>query len=53
MLDRVQGSLPFKVSYVTLDAGWETFTKVGNSLPPDTISALKTCDAALFGGKIL
>jgi len=49
VLDKVASSLPFSLSYVTLEAGWETFTKTGNSLPKETIAALKTCDAALFG----
>ncbi len=35
--------------FVELDAGWGTFQRTGNALPPETVEALRNCDAALFG----
>jgi len=35
--------------FVELDAGWETFQRVGTALPEITVKTLRACDAALFG----
>ena len=36
--------------FITLDAGFEHFTKTGVALPPSTVETLKSeCDGALFG----
>jgi homoisocitrate dehydrogenase len=45
VLRRVLPSL----SVVEADAGWETFTRVGNALPDETIARIRSCGAALFG----
>jgi len=40
----------FKLNYIPLEAGWETFQKTGKSLPTETVETLKTkCDGAIFG----
>jgi homoisocitrate dehydrogenase len=35
--------------FIELEAGWETFQRTGNALPPETVEALRTCHGALFG----
>lgn len=35
--------------YVQLAAGFETFQRTGNALPPATLEAARACDGALFG----
>lgn len=35
--------------YVQLDAGFGTFERTGNALPPATLEAARACDGALFG----
>lgn len=35
--------------YVEFSAGWETFTKTGTALAPETLAAIGACDGALFG----
>jgi homoisocitrate dehydrogenase len=35
--------------YIQLDAGFETFQRLGNALPNETLSRLKDCHGALFG----
>ncbi|KAF8915813.1 mitochondrial NAD-homo-isocitrate dehydrogenase LysB [Mucidula mucida] len=36
--------------FIDLAAGWETFTRTGEALPPETVQVLKDeCDCALFG----
>ncbi|KAJ1944091.1 homoisocitrate dehydrogenase [Linderina pennispora] len=43
-------SLPAKLEFVDLDAGFEYFQKHGVALPEETLAALKDkCDGALFG----
>ena len=39
--------LPFE--FVPAEAGWETFQRCGNALPEDTLAAVGTADATLFG----
>jgi homoisocitrate dehydrogenase len=38
-----------KAEYLQLDAGFATFQRTGNALPPATLEAARTCDGALFG----
>ncbi|GJJ07341.1 hypothetical protein Clacol_001542 [Clathrus columnatus] len=45
----VGSSIP-KTEFISLDAGFECFTKHGEALPQETVQALKNeCDGALFG----
>ncbi len=37
------------VRLVEADAGWDCFIRNGNALPDETIHAIETCTAALFG----
>jgi homoisocitrate dehydrogenase len=39
----------FAAEYVLLDAGFATFQRTGNALPPETLAAARACDGALFG----
>jgi homoisocitrate dehydrogenase len=34
---------------VQADAGWDCFTRTGNALPTETLNAIQSCGAALFG----
>jgi homoisocitrate dehydrogenase len=36
-------------SFVTLDVGFECFTRTKSALPEETIQGLKSCDGAIFG----
>ncbi|KAF8631197.1 hypothetical protein AX15_002529 [Amanita polypyramis BW_CC] len=39
-----------KPEFVNLLAGWDTFTRTGTALPPETVDVLRNeCDCALFG----
>ncbi|KAI9681757.1 MAG: homoisocitrate dehydrogenase [Trizodia sp. TS-e1964] len=50
ILEALPSSLNLKFSFVDLQAGFETFEKIGTALPEETISILKTeCEGALFG----
>ena len=46
---RVLDASGVPLRYVTLDAGWDCFQKMGDALPGQTLEALRTCDGALFG----
>lgn len=46
---QVLEALGLPIEFVDLDAGWETFQRTGKALPEATVSALRTCDGALFG----
>lgn len=46
---RVLDTLDLPLELIDLEAGWETFQRVGAALPPATIAALQTCNGALFG----
>ena len=35
--------------FIELEAGWQTFEQTGAALPEATLTALRECDAALFG----
>lgn len=35
--------------FVELAAGWEAFERTGTALPPETLAAVQTCDATIFG----
>ena len=39
----------YRVDFVELAAGWDTFQSQGTALPDETLAALRTCDGALFG----
>jgi isocitrate/isopropylmalate dehydrogenase len=39
----------FAAEYVLLDAGFATFQRTGNALPPEMLAAARACDGALFG----
>jgi homoisocitrate dehydrogenase len=38
-----------QAEYLQLDAGFSTFQRTGNALPPATLEAARSCDGALFG----
>ena len=46
---QVLDALALPIKYIELEAGWETFQRVGTALPPATLSALRECQGALFG----
>ncbi len=46
---QVLDALALPIEYIELEAGWETFQRVGTALPPATLSALRECQGALFG----
>lgn len=46
---QVLDALALPIEYIELEAGWETFQRVGTALPPATLSALRDCQGALFG----
>lgn len=46
---QVLDALTLPIEYIELEAGWETFQRVGTALPPATLSALRECQGALFG----
>jgi len=37
------------IEWVEAEAGWDTFSRYGTSLPPETLQAVRSCDATLFG----
>ncbi|KAF3387539.1 Homoisocitrate dehydrogenase [Penicillium rolfsii] len=50
ILEALPSSLNLNFSFVSLDAGFETFQKTGTALPDKTVETLKKeCDGALFG----
>jgi homoisocitrate dehydrogenase len=46
---QVLDALALPIEYIELEAGWETFQRVGTALPPATLAALRECQGALFG----
>jgi len=46
---RVLEATGLPLEFVNLEAGWATFQRTGNALPPETVDGLRTCDGALFG----
>ena len=46
---RVLEAAGLRAEYPQLDAGFGTFQRSGNALPPATLEAVRTCDGALFG----
>jgi homoisocitrate dehydrogenase len=38
-----------EAEYLHLEAGFETFQRTGNALPPATLEGVRSCDGALFG----
>ncbi|MBP7960707.1 MAG: isocitrate/isopropylmalate dehydrogenase family protein [Caldilineaceae bacterium] len=46
---RVLTATGLSFDFVDLDAGWATFQQTGTALPPETLTALRTCDGAIFG----
>jgi homoisocitrate dehydrogenase len=46
---RVLQAAGVDAEYVQLEAGYATFERLGNALPPATLEAVRTCDGALFG----
>lgn len=46
---RVLEETGLPLHFVELEAGWETFQRTGNALPPETVDGLKSCHGALFG----
>ncbi|KAI0535773.1 Isocitrate/isopropylmalate dehydrogenase [Xylaria digitata] len=50
ILEALPSSLGLKFEFTDLDAGFETFQKIGAALPERTVDVLKNeCDGALFG----
>ncbi|KIY69758.1 mitochondrial NAD-homo-isocitrate dehydrogenase LysB [Cylindrobasidium torrendii FP15055 ss-10] len=48
-IEAVGSDIP-KTEFIDLEAGWETFLRVGNALPDRTVEILKNdCNCALFG----
>ena len=37
------------LTFVPLEAGWETFQRTGTALPQATAAAIRGCDGAIFG----
>jgi homoisocitrate dehydrogenase len=46
---QVLEALALPITFVGLEAGWETFLRTGVALPEATVAALHTCQGALFG----
>ncbi|MCC6458668.1 MAG: isocitrate/isopropylmalate dehydrogenase family protein [Caldilineaceae bacterium] len=46
---RVLDAAGVAAEYLRLDAGFETFQRTGNALPPATVEGVRSCDGALFG----
>ena len=46
---QVLEALALPIQFVELEAGWETFQRIGTALPEATLSALQGCHGALFG----
>jgi homoisocitrate dehydrogenase len=46
---RVLEAAGLEAEYQQLDAGFATFQRTGNALPPATLDAVRSCDGALFG----
>lgn len=46
---RVLRQLLPQLQTVAADAGWETFQRSGNALPPVTLAAARDCGAVIFG----
>ena len=46
--DAIAAALP-SAHFVTAEAGWDCFMRRGDALPPETLAAVQTADATLFG----
>jgi len=46
---RVLEALALPITFVLLEAGWETFQRTGTALPQRTAAAIRGCDGAIFG----
>ncbi len=46
---RVLDAAGVNADYVQLEAGFATFQRTGNALPPSTLEAARACNGALFG----
>ena len=46
---RVLEALALPITFVPLEAGWETFQRTGTALPQRTAAAIRGCDGAIFG----
>ena len=46
---RVLEALALPLTFVPLEAGWETFQRTGTALPQRTAAAIRGCDGAIFG----
>jgi homoisocitrate dehydrogenase len=46
---RVLDAAGVKAEYLHADAGFGTFQRTGNALPPASLEAVRSCDGALFG----
>jgi homoisocitrate dehydrogenase len=46
---RVLDAAGVVAEYLHLDAGFATFQRTGNALPPETLEAARSCHGALFG----
>lgn len=46
---RVLEAAGVDAAFIQLEAGFETFQRTGNALPPATLEAARKCDGALFG----
>ncbi len=46
---RLLESLDLDLTFIEADAGWDTFQRVGTSVPDETLAAVKAADATLAG----
>ncbi len=46
---RVLAETGLLFDFVDLEAGWETFQRTATALPRETVTALHSCDGAIFG----
>jgi homoisocitrate dehydrogenase len=46
---QVLEALHLPITFVPLEAGWETFERTGTALPQRTAAAIRGCDGAIFG----
>jgi len=42
-------AIGLSIEWVEAEAGWDTFCRCGTPLPPETLQAVRSCDATLFG----
>ena len=45
----VLGATGLPIDWTHAEAGWATFERCGTPLPEETIEAVRSCDATLFG----